>query len=98
MRCTMRRLLTSTRSQLRLAGEGPLESEVLRSAAAALVQRHANLRTAFRHEQLSRPVQVVRVVGAGAVPQHRSVDAGRGRARGALGTARCSKIAPNGLI
>ena len=41
------------------AVEEPLESEVLRAAVAALVQRHASLRAAFRHEQLSRPVQVV---------------------------------------
>ena len=45
--------------QIAFAVEGPLESEVLRAAAAVLVQRHASLRAAFRHEQLSRPVQVV---------------------------------------
>ena len=45
--------------QIAFAVEGPLESEVLRAAAEALVQRHASLRAAFRHEQLSRPVQVV---------------------------------------
>ena len=59
MRCTMRLVPTLYTMQIAFAVEGPLESEVLRAAAAALVQRHASLRAAFRHEQLSRPVQVV---------------------------------------
>ena len=46
-------------SQLVLSLEGPLESETLQAAADALVQRHASLRAAFRHENLSRPVQII---------------------------------------
>src|ERR1700682_5287668 len=38
---------------------GPLDSEVLRAAAEALGQRHGSLRAAFRHDNLSRPVQVI---------------------------------------
>src|SRR5205823_3195096 len=45
--------------QIGFALEGALESEALRAAAAALVQRHASLRAAFRHENLSRPVQII---------------------------------------
>ncbi|WP_433472860.1 amino acid adenylation domain-containing protein [Spirillospora sp. CA-142024] len=39
--------------------EGPLDVEALRTAAGTLLRRHANLRAAFWHEDLSRPVQVV---------------------------------------
>src|ERR1700686_1542720 len=45
--------------QLAFVIEGPLESDALRAAADALVQRHASLRAAFRHENLSRPVQII---------------------------------------
>ncbi|HEV8474750.1 MAG TPA: amino acid adenylation domain-containing protein, partial [Methylomirabilota bacterium] len=45
--------------QLVLALEGPLDVETLRAAAAALLRRHAVLRTSIQHEGLSRPVQVV---------------------------------------
>ena len=45
--------------RLMLCLDGPLDSEVLRAAAEALVQRHASLRAAFRHDNLSRPVQVI---------------------------------------
>ncbi|GHJ41202.1 non-ribosomal peptide synthetase [Streptomyces sp. TS71-3] len=39
--------------------EGPLRPEVLRSAAGELLARHANLRSAFLHEDVDDPVQVV---------------------------------------
>ncbi|MER7548310.1 amino acid adenylation domain-containing protein, partial [Spirillospora sp. NPDC127506] len=39
--------------------EGPLDVAALRTAAATLLRRHANLRAAFWHEDLSRPVQVI---------------------------------------
>ncbi|OLT24903.1 hypothetical protein BJF79_44730 [Actinomadura sp. CNU-125] len=39
--------------------EGPLDAAALRAAAATLLRRHANLRAAFWHEDLSRPVQVI---------------------------------------
>src|SRR4029453_11845627 len=45
--------------QLELTLQGPLDAEALQGAAQALLQRHASLRAAFRHENLSRPVQVV---------------------------------------
>src|SRR5580658_1380082 len=57
--------------QIGFALDGPLDSEVLRAAAEALVQRHASLRAAFRHDNLSRPVQIV--VPAMQVPW-RSID------------------------
>jgi non-ribosomal peptide synthase protein (TIGR01720 family) len=46
-------------TQLMLGLDGPLANEALRAAADALVQRHASLRAAFRHENLSRPVQII---------------------------------------
>ncbi|MGW6544061.1 amino acid adenylation domain-containing protein, partial [Streptomyces massasporeus] len=39
--------------------EGPLDPAALRAAANALLRRHPNLRAAFRHEGLSRTVQIV---------------------------------------
>ncbi|MEU6375589.1 amino acid adenylation domain-containing protein [Streptomyces sp. NPDC046909] len=39
--------------------EGPLRPELLRTAAEELFARHANLRSAFLHEDLDEPVQVV---------------------------------------
>src|SRR5262245_23611443 len=45
--------------QLVLALEGALDSAALRAAAQTLLQRHASLRAAFRHENLSRPVQII---------------------------------------
>ena len=39
--------------------EGVLEADRLRQAAQALLDRHANLRAAFHHEGLARPVQVI---------------------------------------
>ncbi|MES9542261.1 amino acid adenylation domain-containing protein [Actinomadura sp. NPDC000600] len=39
--------------------EGPLDTAALRTAAETLLRRHPNLRAAFWHEDLSRPVQVV---------------------------------------
>ncbi|MFD0653608.1 amino acid adenylation domain-containing protein [Streptomyces malaysiensis subsp. malaysiensis] len=38
---------------------GPLDPQRLHGAADGLLRRHANLRAAFRHEGLDRPVQVV---------------------------------------
>ncbi|MFI1769963.1 amino acid adenylation domain-containing protein, partial [Streptomyces sp. NPDC020800] len=45
--------------QLSLDLEGPLDATALRAAAEALLHRHPNLRAAFRHEGLSRAVQIV---------------------------------------
>src|SRR5262245_10542339 len=45
--------------QLVLALQGPLDRAALQAAAQALASRHASLRAAFRHESLSRPVQVI---------------------------------------
>lgn len=39
--------------------EGPLRPALLRTAAEELFARHANLRSAFLHEDLDEPVQVV---------------------------------------
>ncbi|SHM66771.1 non-ribosomal peptide synthetase, partial [Streptomyces yunnanensis] len=39
---------------------GPLDAVALRSAAAALVERHANLRATFRHRKSGEPIQVIR--------------------------------------
>lgn len=46
-------------AQLRLDLEGPLDPATLRSAAGALLQRHAALRAAFHHEETAEPVQVI---------------------------------------
>ena len=45
--------------QVVLGLEGPLDSDALRAAAEALLERHANLRASFVHDGLSRPVQVI---------------------------------------
>ena len=45
--------------QIAFVIDGPLQSDALQAAAEALVQRHASLRAAFRHDNLSRPVQVI---------------------------------------
>ena len=45
--------------QLELELEGLLDAAVLQAALAAVVERHASLRSGFRHDGLSRPVQVV---------------------------------------
>ena len=45
--------------QIVLGLDGPLDSEALRVAAEALLERHANLRASFVHDGLSRPVQVI---------------------------------------
>ena len=45
--------------QLVLALQGRLDSAALQTAVQALVQRHASLRAGFRHENLSRPVQII---------------------------------------
>ena len=52
--------------QLELELEGPLDAAVLEASLQAVVARHASLRAGFRHERLSRPVQVV--VARAAVP------------------------------
>ncbi|GAA1797265.1 amino acid adenylation domain-containing protein [Actinomadura chokoriensis] len=46
-------------AQVVLDLEGPLDAGALRTAAGTLLRRHANLRAAFWHEDLSRPVQVI---------------------------------------
>uniref|UniRef100_UPI001428A884 non-ribosomal peptide synthetase n=1 Tax=Streptomyces hygroscopicus TaxID=1912 RepID=UPI001428A884 len=45
--------------QLGLDLAGPLDAGRLRSAVAALLRRHPNLRAGFRQQGLSRPVQVI---------------------------------------
>jgi non-ribosomal peptide synthase protein (TIGR01720 family) len=45
--------------QLDLGLEGSLDNAALQTAARALVARHASLRASFRHENLSRPVQII---------------------------------------
>src|SRR5665213_3561406 len=45
--------------QLVLSLEGPLDSGMLQTAIQALLQRHGSLRAGFRHENLSRPVQII---------------------------------------
>ena len=52
--------------QLELELEGALDGSLLQAAVQAVVERHASLRAAFVHEQLSRPVQVI--VGRAGVP------------------------------
>ncbi|MBO2436066.1 amino acid adenylation domain-containing protein [Actinomadura nitritigenes] len=46
-------------AQIVLDLEGPVDAGALRTAAETLLRRHSNLRAAFWHEDLSRPVQVV---------------------------------------
>ena len=101
MRSTMRRVPTSIRSTRRssLTGAWTLRCG---SAAEAVLQRHANLRAAFRHENLNRPVQVV----LPSVPPllWRSIDLSLlddAARRGALAAAAAGApppIAPNGSI
>ncbi|MFF2549305.1 amino acid adenylation domain-containing protein, partial [Kitasatospora sp. NPDC058063] len=45
--------------QLVLDLDGPLDPAALRAAADGLLRRHPNLRAAFRHEGLARPVQLI---------------------------------------
>ncbi|MEV0281340.1 non-ribosomal peptide synthase/polyketide synthase [Streptomyces sp. NPDC050610] len=45
--------------QVRFDLEGAIDAPALRAAGQALLARHANLRAGFRHEGLSRPVQVI---------------------------------------
>jgi len=45
--------------KLELGLEGVLDSEALRAAVRALLDRHAALRACFRHEGLSRAVQII---------------------------------------
>ncbi|HEX2315476.1 MAG TPA: amino acid adenylation domain-containing protein, partial [Thermomonospora sp.] len=46
-------------AQLTVDLAGPLDRDALRTAAGTLLRRHPNLRAAFWHEGLNRPVQVV---------------------------------------
>ncbi|MYV62233.1 amino acid adenylation domain-containing protein [Streptomyces sp. SID4931] len=46
-------------SQLSVDLEGRLDAETFRTAAATVLRRHANLRTAFQHRTSSQPVQLV---------------------------------------
>ena len=71
--------------QLVLSLQGRLDEEALKAAAQALIERHAGLRAAFRHEGLSRPVQIIVPGRAGALAQHRPVVARRRRPRAAAG-------------
>jgi amino acid adenylation domain-containing protein len=45
--------------QVVLTLEGPLDEEVLQESARALLRRHPNLRSAFKHQELARPVQII---------------------------------------
>ena len=79
MRSTMRGRRTSIRCSWSSELEGALDGAALEAAVQALVRRHASLRAGFRHEGLSRPVQVIVPRARGAVAADRSVGAGRGR-------------------
>ena len=57
--------------QLVLALQGPLDGATLQAAVQALIGRHASLRAAFQHENLSRPVQVI---VPKVVPPWRNID------------------------
>ncbi|KAB2345061.1 non-ribosomal peptide synthetase, partial [Actinomadura rudentiformis] len=46
-------------AQIVLDLDGPLDAAALRTAADTLLRRHSNLRAAFWHEDLSKPVQVI---------------------------------------
>lgn len=39
--------------------EGDLDVAAMRASVASLLERHPNLRAAFRYERLSRPVQLI---------------------------------------
>ncbi|WP_344982323.1 non-ribosomal peptide synthetase, partial [Streptosporangium fragile] len=60
-------------AQVTLDLDGPLDVPALRAAAARLLERHPNLRAAFWHEDLSRPVQVIPCT---VEPSWREVDGG----------------------
>jgi amino acid adenylation domain-containing protein/non-ribosomal peptide synthase protein (TIGR01720 family) len=45
--------------QFVLSLEGPIDSGALQAAVRALLQRHASLRACFRHDNVSRPVQII---------------------------------------
>ncbi|MFB6977276.1 amino acid adenylation domain-containing protein [Streptomyces scopuliridis] len=46
-------------ARLRIDLDGELDTAALRESVASLLRRHPNLRAAFRHERLSRPVQLI---------------------------------------
>ncbi|MFF5894265.1 amino acid adenylation domain-containing protein, partial [Streptomyces globisporus] len=45
--------------QMALRLEGSVDGKALRAAGQRMLERHANLRAAFRHEGLDRPVQII---------------------------------------
>ncbi|WP_306338897.1 non-ribosomal peptide synthetase, partial [Streptomyces sp. KL118A] len=45
--------------QMALRLDGDVRGEALRAAAQRMLERHPNLRAAFRHEGLDRPVQII---------------------------------------
>jgi amino acid adenylation domain-containing protein/non-ribosomal peptide synthase protein (TIGR01720 family) len=45
--------------QVLLTLQGKLDEEALREAARALLGRHPNLRSAFKHQDMARPVQII---------------------------------------
>ena len=45
--------------QVILTLEGPLDEKAVHEAARALLRRYPNLRAAFKHEELARPVQIL---------------------------------------
>jgi amino acid adenylation domain-containing protein/non-ribosomal peptide synthase protein (TIGR01720 family) len=45
--------------QVLLTLEGALDEESLQEALRALLRRHPNLRSAFKHQELARPVQII---------------------------------------
>jgi amino acid adenylation domain-containing protein/non-ribosomal peptide synthase protein (TIGR01720 family) len=45
--------------QVLLTLEGKVDADTLQQAAQALLQRHSNLRSAFKHQELARPVQII---------------------------------------
>ena len=76
MRCTMRRRRTSIRCSWCSAWTGRWTARRCRRRRRRWCERHASLRAGFRHEGLSRPVQIILPRADGALAQHRSVVAG----------------------
>ncbi|HEY4250031.1 MAG TPA: condensation domain-containing protein, partial [Roseomonas sp.] len=55
-------------TQFDLGLQGRLDGERLKTAAQALLQRHASLRAGFQHDKLEKPVQII--VSAVTLPWH----------------------------